>query len=167
MTLRSSVATLHKRTRSRTLSESYVIFSLLGLRIFFFSSISESFLQSGTTCIIHTAAPPPGKGNEALHRKVNVEGTKAIIAAAVECGVRKLVYTSSAGTVYDGHDLIDCDERMPFPEVPMDIYNETKAQAEKIVLEANGKDGLLTIALRPAGIFGYATYFLSAFSKMS
>jgi sterol-4alpha-carboxylate 3-dehydrogenase (decarboxylating) len=81
--------------------------------------------------------------------------------------VRKLVYTSSAGSVYDGHDLIDCDERMPFPEVPMDIYNETKAQAEKIVLEANGKDGLLTIALRPAGIFGYDNLFHIYFLQMN
>ncbi|KAI6141066.1 hypothetical protein BKA82DRAFT_4362633 [Pisolithus tinctorius] len=37
---------------------------------------------------------------------------------------------------------------------PFDAYNNSKAQGEKIVLEANGKDGLLTVALRPAGVFG-------------
>jgi len=36
----------------------------------------------------------------------------------------------------------------------MDAYNESKAKAEQMVLEANGKQGLLTVALRPAGIFG-------------
>lgn len=40
----------------------------------------------------------------------------------------------------------------------MDAYNDTKAQAEKVVLEANGKGGLLTVALRPAGIFGCVRY---------
>lgn len=29
-----------------------------------------------------------------------------------------------------------------------------QAKAESIVLEANGKGGLLTVAIRPAGIFG-------------
>jgi sterol-4alpha-carboxylate 3-dehydrogenase (decarboxylating) len=85
---------------------------------------------------------------------VNVDGTKAVIAAAVECGVRKLVFTSSAGVVFNGEDIINVDERVPFPEVPMDAYNDTKAKAERLVLEANGKGGLLTVALRPAGIFG-------------
>lgn len=36
----------------------------------------------------------------------------------------------------------------------MDAYNDSKAKAEVEVLEANGKGGLLTVALRPAGIFG-------------
>jgi sterol-4alpha-carboxylate 3-dehydrogenase (decarboxylating) len=90
----------------------------------------------------------------ALFHKVNVEGTKTIIAAAVECGVRKLVFTSSAGVVFNGEDIINVDERVPFPDIPMDAYNDTKAKAEKLVLEANGKGGLLTVALRPAGIFG-------------
>lgn len=88
-------------------------------------------------------------------------------------GVKKLIFTSSAGTVYNGNDLINVDERMPFPTVGLDPYNVTKvsflcycalrrsplikrdqAKAETIVLSANGKGGLLTVALRPAGIFG-------------
>lgn len=36
----------------------------------------------------------------------------------------------------------------------MDHYNETKLKAEELVLAANGKDGLYTVSLRPAGIFG-------------
>jgi sterol-4alpha-carboxylate 3-dehydrogenase (decarboxylating) len=85
---------------------------------------------------------------------VNVDGTKAIIAAAVATGVRKLVYTSSAGVVFNGGDLVNIDERLPPPEVPLDSYNDSKAKAEALVLAANGKGGLLTVALRPAGIFG-------------
>lgn len=69
-------------------------------------------------------------------------------------GVRKLVYTSSAGVVFNGQDLINVDERVPYPAKAMDAYNESKAKAEAMVLEANGVKGLLTVALRPAGIFG-------------
>jgi sterol-4alpha-carboxylate 3-dehydrogenase (decarboxylating) len=68
------------------------------------------------------------------------------------------VYTSSAGVVFDGGDVVNLDERAPFPEKPIDAYNDSKAQGEKIILEANGKGGLLTVALRPAGIFGYVIY---------
>ena len=91
-----------------------------------------------------------------LYYKVNVEGTKAVIAASLAHGVKYLVYTSSAGLVFDGQDAIDVDERLPPPDKAMDAYNNTKGIAEKLVIEANGKQGLKTVSLRPAGIFGYS-----------
>ena len=89
-----------------------------------------------------------------MYYRVNVDGTKTVIAAAIETGVRKLVFTSSAGVTFNGSDIINGDERLPPPDVPMDAYNDSKAKAEAAVLEANGKNGLLTVSLRPAGIFG-------------
>jgi len=112
-------------------------------------------MQTGTTCIIHTASPPHGAKDPSIYYKVNVDGCKAVISAAQAAGVQKLVYTSSAGVVFDGGDVVNLDERAPFPEKPFDAYNDSKAQGEKLILEANGKGGLLTVALRPAGIFGY------------
>jgi len=116
--------------------------------------VSDAVKKSGATCIIHTASPTAGLQDPALYWKVNVDGTKAVIAAAKENKVPKLVYTSSAGVVFNGQDLIHVDERIPLPEKPLDAYNESKAKAEELVLAANGIDGLLTVALRPAGIFG-------------
>ncbi|KAJ3789192.1 C-3 sterol dehydrogenase [Lentinula aff. detonsa] len=116
--------------------------------------VSTALRRSGTTCIIHTASPPAGLNDPALYWKVNVDGTKAIIAAAVQNKVRKLVFTSSAGVVFNGNSLSNVDERLAPPERPMDAYNESKQKAEEAVITANGKDGLLTVALRPAGIFG-------------
>lgn len=117
------------------------------------NQVEDAFRKSGATCIIHTASPPHGL-DPAIYWKVNVEGTKAVIAAAVSLHIKKLVFTSSAGVVFNGQDIIDVDERLPFPENPLDAYNESKSKAEELVLQANGKDGLLTVALRPAGIFG-------------
>jgi sterol-4alpha-carboxylate 3-dehydrogenase (decarboxylating) len=99
-----------------------------------------------------------GVKDDALYWRVNVDGTRAIIAAAVAAGVRKLVFTSSAGVVFTGGALTNIDERMPLPERAMDAYNESKAHAEQLVLAANGQGGLLTVALRPAGIFGYTAF---------
>ncbi|KAF8177999.1 C-3 sterol dehydrogenase [Pholiota molesta] len=117
-------------------------------------SVASALRKSGTTCIIHTPYARATLFNPSVLYGVNVEGTKAIIAAAVETGVRKLVFTSSAGVVFNGGEIKDVDERIAFPEVPMDAYNESKAKEETAVLEANGKGGLLTVVLRPAGIFG-------------
>ncbi|EGN97980.1 hypothetical protein SERLA73DRAFT_56469 [Serpula lacrymans var. lacrymans S7.3] len=118
------------------------------------SQLIEAIQKSGTTCIIHTASPQHGAKDSSIYYKVNVDGTKAVIAAAVATGARKLVYTSSAGVVFDGGDCINIDERVPYPEQPFDEYNDSKAKGEALILAANGKGGLLTVALRPAGIFG-------------
>lgn len=118
------------------------------------SQLLDVLRKTGTTCIIHTASPPHGAKDPSIYYKVNVDGCKAVINAAQAAGVTKLVYTSSAGVVFDGGDVVNLDERAPFPEKPFDAYNDSKAQGEKLILEANGKGGLLTVALRPAGIFG-------------
>lgn len=124
--------------------------------------------EKRTAVIYHTASPVAGLGPE-VYEKVNVQGTETVIAVAKEPAVRvaKLVFTSSAGVVFDGHNLNYVDERMPYPKKPLDSYNDTKvrvshirgrltsqARAEKAVLEANDPSGLATVSLRPAGIFG-------------
>ncbi|KAF8316701.1 C-3 sterol dehydrogenase [Cantharellus anzutake] len=118
--------------------------------------VGNAIRKSAATCIFHTATPSPTaiNQNQDIFYKVNVLGTRTIIAAAAAHGVPKLVYTSSAGNVYNMTDLIGVDERLPIPEQQLDAYNKSKAQAEALVLEANGKEGLHTVALRPAGIFG-------------
>lgn len=97
-----------------------------------------------------------GANNPKLCWTVNVDGTKAVIEACKVNGVKYLVYTSSAGVTYTGGDIIDVDERLPVVDASnaYDTYNLTKAEAEKLVLAANGEDGLKTVAIRPSGIFG-------------
>jgi sterol-4alpha-carboxylate 3-dehydrogenase (decarboxylating) len=106
----------------------------------------------GKTVVIHTASPIHGKP-AAVYHKVNVDGTRNIIDACLAQKVSKLVYTSSAGVIYNGQDLINADETTPYCQVHMDAYNETKQLAEELVLQANCKE-LLTTAIRPSGIFG-------------
>ncbi|KAF3906187.1 ADP-L-glycero-D-manno-heptose-6-epimerase [Dactylellina cionopaga] len=117
------------------------------------ASITSVVENAKAEVVIHTASPIHGLGRE-IYMKVNVEGTKNVVKACEENGVKVMVYTSSAGVVYDGSPLINVDETEPFPVVPFDSYNESKAIAETIALEANGNNGMLTTAIRPAGIFG-------------
>lgn len=116
--------------------------------------IKKAILASKCNVVVHSASPVHGGAAEVYH-KVNVTGTRNIIDTSKKCGVKALVYTSSAGVIFNGQDIHNADETWPIPEVPMDAYNETKAIAEDMVLKANDPDNdFLTIALRPAGIFG-------------
>jgi sterol-4alpha-carboxylate 3-dehydrogenase (decarboxylating) len=103
-----------------------------------------------------------GANNPKLCWRVNVDGTKAIIEACKLNGVNYLVYTSSAGVTYTGGNIVDVDERLPLVNESnaYDTYNLTKAEAEKLVLAANGEDGLKTVALRPSGIFGFVDDYI-------
>ena len=86
--------------------------------------------------------------------RVNVHGMRNVIDAALEHGVKKLVYTSTASVVYDGTDQNGIDETLAYPEQAFDDYNGTKAIAEQAVLQANGQGVLKTTSLRVAGLFG-------------
>lgn len=116
--------------------------------------VKKAIKESNTSVIVHSASPMHGLDQQ-IYIKVNILGTKNLVECAKEMGVKALVYTSSAGVIFNGQDIYNADESWPIPEVPMDGYNETKAIAEQYVLDANSfKDDFLTVALRPAGIFG-------------
>lgn len=93
---------------------------------------------------------------------VNVGGTRNLMVACRANAVARLVYVSSASVVYDGRDLEDGDESLPYPARFHAPYAETKARAEREVLEANDGE-LATCAIRPHIVFGPGdTLFLPA-----
>lgn len=84
-----------------------------------------------------------------------VEGARNVVRICRECGVERLVYTGSADVACDGmRDVVDGDESLPYPDKFMDVLNELRAQAEMMVLDANGRDGLSTCVLRASNPFG-------------
>jgi sterol-4alpha-carboxylate 3-dehydrogenase (decarboxylating) len=86
---------------------------------------SLSAALHGVQGVFHTASPHIG-GTKELCEKVNVDGTRNIVEVCKKLGVRKLVYTSSAGIPFDCTDLINVDERCTPAPVPIDPYNDTK-----------------------------------------
>lgn len=108
----------------------------------------------GVDVVYHcVSADPLDNRNESLMLSVNVEGTKNIIEACKQTGVRRLVYVSTASVVFDGNHMIDVDETKSYPKTFIDFYSKTKADAEKLVLAAN-RESLQTCAIRPSAIFG-------------
>lgn len=105
--------------------------------------------------VFHCASPAPGSDNRALFQRVNIDGTRTVIQACHEAGVQKLILTSSASVVFEGTDIKNGKEDLPYAKKPIDYYTETKIQQEKLVLEACNKEkGFLTVGIRPHGIFG-------------
>ncbi|CCC67079.1 hypothetical protein NCAS_0A05210 [Naumovozyma castellii] len=119
-----------------------------------FEDVQKAIKVSGANVVVHSASPMHGQNKE-IYDLVNVKGTRNVIDVCKNTNVNILVYTSSAGVIFNGQDVHNADERWPIPEVPMDAYNETKFTAEDMVLKSNDpENGFLTVALRPAGIFG-------------
>jgi len=93
------------------------------------ASLTEIFQKVKPAVVIHSASPPIptfGKGDEKLFYRVNVEGTRNVIKACNESGVKALVYTSSASVIYDGGNLVNADESTPFATRHVDPYNASK-----------------------------------------
>ncbi|ODQ77730.1 hypothetical protein BABINDRAFT_10053 [Babjeviella inositovora NRRL Y-12698] len=118
------------------------------------TDVKEAIRTLGVSVIVHSASPMHGLAQE-VYEKVNIHGTRNLLKCAKAMKVKAVVYTSSAGVIFNGQDIHNADESWPIPAVAMDGYNETKAIAEEMVLKANSfEDDFLTVALRPAGIFG-------------
>lgn len=82
--------------------------------------------------------------------EVNVGGTKNVVEAAHREGVHKFVYCSTCG-VHGNVEHPPAGEDAPIR--PADYYQQTKYEAEPIVLEYVGR-GLKATILRPAAIYG-------------
>lgn len=107
----------------------------------------------GVESVFHVAAKPGVWGKYDSFYRPNVIGTENIVNACRECGVERLIYTSSPSVVFDSGDMEGVDESVPYPKSYHAAYPHTKALAEHLVLTA-AKEGLPAVALRPHLIWG-------------
>ncbi|MBI3932433.1 MAG: NAD-dependent epimerase/dehydratase family protein [Acidobacteria bacterium] len=109
-------------------------------------------LVDGADAVVHVAAVYRTAGHpDSYYREVNVSGTERLLEAAARVGVRRFVHTSTVGV--HGHVAHPpADETTPM--APGDVYQATKAEAERLALEFHGRRGLPVAVVRPAGIIG-------------
>ena len=107
----------------------------------------------GCDAIVHTAAKAGIWGDPGDYRRINVEGTRSVVAACRKAEIGILVHTSSPSIVHAGGDIEGGDESLPVATRFSAPYPETKAAAERRILAANGTN-LKTCALRPHLIWG-------------
>lgn len=108
--------------------------------------------------IFHVAAKVGGAGDPKDFERINVRGTENIIEACVKNGVNRLVFCSSPSVIDEEGGFEALDESAPYAKRYLAEYPRTKALAEQLVLEANGRETkglpLRTCALRPHLVFG-------------
>ncbi|EMC93182.1 hypothetical protein BAUCODRAFT_36849 [Baudoinia panamericana UAMH 10762] len=126
-----------------------------------YDSMLKLFGKIKPDAVIHTASPAALNNNKSdLMYNVNVNGTKTLLRASQETGVKAFVYTSSASIIHDTiSDLVNADETYPLimGDAQPQYYSTTKAQAEVEVLAANRAPNypkFLTAAIRPSAMFG-------------
>ena len=121
-----------------------------------FSSLSEFFqISDESTCVIHCAGivSVASRPDDRIY-KVNVEGTKNILACAESRKVAKLIYVSSVHAIPEQPKGILIKEVNEFsPENVLGQYAKTKAMATQAVLDAT-KRGLNASVVFPSGIIG-------------
>ncbi|MBL8717626.1 MAG: NAD-dependent epimerase/dehydratase family protein [Myxococcales bacterium] len=98
------------------------------------------------------------EGSPAAYARVNVEGTKNLLAAAREVGLRRLVHVSSVA-VYKGLPFFPADERhaqWSERDRPsrFTAYAISKALSEQECWRSCARDGIALTTVRPSAIYG-------------
>lgn len=109
--------------------------------------------MSDCDVVYHAAARVGEWGDPRAFHRVNVEGTRSVLAAAEAAGVAALVHVGTEAVYANGHPLTGLDETTPKPRRPLPRYPRTKAIAEDLVLEA-ASERLRTVVIRPRFIWG-------------
>jgi dihydroflavonol-4-reductase len=90
----------------------------------------------GASAVLHLAGTVGGTPEEI--RRVNVEGTRAVLTAARAAGVPRFVHTGTGAALMDATGLMA--EEPVAPRALTDAYSASKAAAEEIVLAADDLD---------------------------
>lgn len=83
----------------------------------------------------------------------NVEGTRNVLEACANAGVRRFVHCGTEAALMAGEPLVQVDETAPLRPDSRAPYSATKARAELAVLGAS-RDGFETVAVRPRFVWG-------------
>jgi nucleoside-diphosphate-sugar epimerase len=108
--------------------------------------------MKGVDCVCHFASAFRESGMpDEYFRKVNVDGTRNVIEAAAEQGVRRFVYCSTAG-IYGSRVPGVIDESAPVN--PANVYERSKVAAEAAVRKYTSRHGMEYAIFRPAVVYG-------------
>ena len=129
----------------------------------------ESLLRAmqGVEVVFHLAALVSITEDKAyLLEAVNVDGTKNVIEAAKQSGIKKLVYTSSIHALERPPKGVSITEQCAFdPENPAGPYDRTKAKASLLV-KCAADEGLDTCIVCPTGVIGPYDYRRSEMGEL-
>lgn len=115
--------------------------------------------MTGVNGVVHAAAKVSVSGEWADYERINVEGTRTLLQAALNHSVGSFLYISSPSVAHAGAAIVGDGAGVASPEHARGNYARSKAAAELLALEANGTTlpggGVLRVgALRPHIMWG-------------
>lgn len=119
-----------------------------------FDRTSLSSACTGIETVFHCAgyAHAFSSSDPDAHWRINFEGTRNLVNAAGEAGVKRFVFLSSVKAMAEpGDECIDED----WPGEPNTPYGKAKRAAEDAVLEAGVRYGMHVVNLRLAMVYGH------------
>ncbi|PZE65962.1 NAD(P)-dependent oxidoreductase [Curtobacterium sp. MCBD17_021] len=108
---------------------------------------------AGVDAVVHLAAKVSLAGDPADFVRVNVDGTRDLLAAAREAGVARFVFVSSPSVAHTGESIAGDDATPASPGSARGDYARTKAAAELLALAADAP-GFAVVAVRPHLVWG-------------
>jgi UDP-glucose 4-epimerase len=111
---------------------------------------------AGVTSVFHCAGYAHAfasltSDDATMHWRVNFEGTRNLVEAAGQSGVKRFVFLSSVKAMAEPSESC-ADEN--FPGQPETAYGQAKRAAEEVVLEAGRRYGMHVVILRLAMVYG-------------
>lgn len=102
--------------------------------------------------VFHVAAAVTDWGTLDWFRRVNVEGTRNLIEAAVQNEVKRFVFVSTIAV----HSFIDAQEMTEeSPQLPTPFpYSQSKREAEAVVMDYHDAGKIEVSIVRPGDVFG-------------
>jgi len=120
----------------------------------------------GADLVYHLAARISIAGDDGgMVSRVNVEGTRNVVAACLQCGVRRMVHFSSIHALRQKPLDQPIDETRPRVGEEAYPYDKSKARAEAEALAGN-REGLEVVVLNPVGVIGPGDFKPSAMGQV-
>lgn len=108
----------------------------------------------GCDTVFHLAAyAKPWSKDKSLSYRVNVIGTENLLKASLKEGVKRFIFTSSAAVIGPSPGIEPIDEDFPRSVPFFNEYEETKAEAEKLV-KGYCMNGMETVIVNPPRVYG-------------
>ena len=119
----------------------------------------------GCAMMYHSAGiPEQWRQDVGEFARVNVEGTRNVVEAALAAGVERFVYTSTDDVLVQAPGAT-FDESVINPNPGQTPYQRSKQEADRIVTAALDR-GLPAVFLHPAGLYGPAPFLVKGLNDL-
>ena len=119
----------------------------------------------GISTVYHSAGiPEQWRKDVGEFERVNVDGTRNVVEAALAAGVERFVYTSTDDVLVQGPGQ-EFDESVINPGPGATPYQRSKLEADRIVTLALDR-GLPAVFLHPAGVYGPAPFLVKGLNDL-